>query len=96
VIRSTLEVVGNPPPPNQPSVKLPAAVKLCLAKLSGPRTLAVAVSVANVIRSTVEKGPGCPPPNHAAVFSGGGGGSDAVIVNPPKKESPLANVIGIV
>ena len=35
----------------------PAAAKYRLAKLSGPRTLAVAVSVAYVIRSTVDRLP---------------------------------------
>jgi hypothetical protein len=89
VIRSTVEKLGDPPP-NQPAVSLPAAAKLNLAKLSGPRTVAVAVSVANIIRSTVEKGPGLPPPNHPASIGGG------VKVNPPEKEIPLVNVIVIV
>ena len=84
------------PPPNQPSVVLPAAARFRVPKLSGPRTLAVAVSVANVIRSTVEKddGPTCPPPNQAGVFYGGGGGG--VKINPPEKEIPFANIIAIV
>jgi hypothetical protein len=34
------------PPPNQPSVVVPVPAKYHLAELSGPRTLAVAVSVA--------------------------------------------------
>jgi hypothetical protein len=89
-----VEVTGNVPPPNQPSVRLPAAAKDLLAKLSGPRTDAVAVSVANVIRSTVDLKPGAvPPPNHAAVFSEG---ASAVTVTPPEKEIPLVNVIVIV
>jgi hypothetical protein len=71
---------------------LPVAAKLYLAELSGPRTLAVAVSVAYVIRPTVEKEPGEPPPNHPAVFSGGGGVKD----HPAEKESPPVNVIVIV
>ena len=73
----------------------PAAANPYLAALSGPRTLAVAVSVAYVIRSTVEKVPGLPPTNHAAVFSEGGGGG-GVRVTPPEKEIPLVNVIVIV
>jgi hypothetical protein len=100
VIRSTVEKklgYDPEPPPNQPSVKLLAAVNLSLAKLSGPRTDAVSVSVANVIRCTVERGPPgaalvYPAPNHAAVFSGGGG----VKVTPPEKEIPLVNVIVII
>jgi hypothetical protein len=85
-------VLPPPPPPNQPSVKLLAAAKLFLAKLSGPRTLAVAVSVANVIRYTVDSAANeplavpNPLPNHAAVFSVGGGASD--ILTAPEKETP--------
>ena len=47
----------------------PAAAKEYLAPLSGPRTLAVAVSVANVIRSTVDAVPVAPvpPPNQPSV-----------------------------
>jgi hypothetical protein len=98
VIRSTLETFGGAyPPPNHPSVVLPVAANLSLAKLSGPRTDAVEVSVANVIRSTVDLKPGAvPPPNHAAVFCGGGGGASVVTVTPPEKEIPLVNVIVIV
>ncbi len=59
MIRSTVErALALYPAPNQPSVVLPAAAKLYLAELSGPRTLAVAVSVAYVIRFTVEKSAG--------------------------------------
>jgi hypothetical protein len=94
VIRSTFELNpgnGLKLPPNQPSVKLPAAAKYDLAELSGPRTLAVAVSVAYVIRFTIDP-PAVPypPPNHAAVFSGGGGAS--VIVIPPEKDQPAVIV----
>jgi hypothetical protein len=76
------------PPPNQPSVVLPAAAKAYLAKLSGPRTLAVAVSVAYVIRCTVDSGP-YPPPNHAAVFTKG-------VIIMPNNVIPPSNVIVIV
>jgi hypothetical protein len=56
----------------------------------------VAVSVAYVIRSTldVEFASALPPPNHPAVFCGGGAGG--VKVNPPEKEIPLVNVNVIV
>ena len=67
MIRATLESVPGPPPPNQPSVELPAAACPYVAELSGPRTLAVAVSVAYVIRSTLERprgaGGAAPPAN---------------------------------
>jgi hypothetical protein len=58
---------GVEPPPNQPSEVLPAAAKYLLAELSGPRTLAVAVSVAYVIRSTIEFRLSVPPPNQPSV-----------------------------
>jgi hypothetical protein len=45
-----------------------AAAKKFLASLSGPRKLAVAVSVAYVIRSTVEEFPEeIPPPKYPSV-----------------------------
>jgi hypothetical protein len=43
------------------------AAKAALAVFNGPRILAVTVSVAYVILSTVETGPGRPPPNHPSV-----------------------------
>jgi hypothetical protein len=72
---------------------LPAAAKKYLVALSGPRAEAVAVSVAYVIRLTVEMSRGdekapVPPPNHAAVFSTGA----SVKVNPPEKETPAVIV----
>jgi hypothetical protein len=71
-------------------VVLPAAAKVFLAELSGPRTEAVLVSVANVIRCTVSRkgANGPPPPNHAAVFSEGA----SVKVNPPENETPAVIV----
>ena len=47
---------GEPvyPPPNQPAVESPPAAKYVATELNGPRTEAVAVSVAYVIRCTVE------------------------------------------
>jgi hypothetical protein len=45
---------GAYPPPNHPSVVFPAAAVPNLPKLNGPRALAVAVSVAYVIRFTVD------------------------------------------
>jgi hypothetical protein len=71
VILSTVDLFAGPPPPNQPSVVLPAAANAYLAAVNGPRTLAVAVSVAYVILSTVEIVPipeVYPPPNHPSVL----------------------------
>ena len=74
VMRCTVDILGGEPgtlpPPNHPSVLIPAAENLAVDILSGPRTLAVAVSVAKVIRSTVDPtvpGEGTPPPNQPSV-----------------------------
>jgi hypothetical protein len=62
-------------------VLLPVAAKPYLAKLNGPRAVAVAVSVAYVILCTVDDVGYCPAPNHPAVGSDGGGA--AIKLTPP-------------